>query len=135
MNLTEFKEILTSVGLINDKLKEEEVGIHFAQSLNLYVNELESEKHLHASYLEFLEAFARVCDQASLTVIFGEDPEAPQNQVSDEDRLGMPLHDKIEVALSYLLVKCTTKGFQDRFETLKKHPQVGLYILPTKKFF
>lgn len=62
MNLTEFKEILTSVGLINEKLKEEDVGIHFAQSLNLYVNELESDKHLHASYLEFLEAFARVCD-------------------------------------------------------------------------
>lgn len=31
----------------------------------LHVNELDSDKHLHATYIEFLEAYARACDLAS----------------------------------------------------------------------
>ena len=111
MNLSEFTDIIITAGLVNDKLREEDIGVHFAQSLSLYVNELESDKHNHASYVEFLEAFARVCDQASLTVVFGEDPNEPQNMMSEEDRMQMGLHDKIEIAVTYLLHRCTPKSF------------------------
>lgn len=32
------------------------------------VNEIDYERHLQATYIEFLEAFARVCDQASIVI-------------------------------------------------------------------
>lgn len=56
--------------------------------------------------------------------------------MSEEDRQSLPLHIKIEGAIQYLLKNCCSqKGFLDKFEMPKKHPQVGLYILPNKKYF
>lgn len=55
--------------------------------------------------------------------------------MSLEDRKSLPLHVKIENTIPYLLRNCTNKGFAERLEHPKKHPVVGLYILPNKKFF
>jgi hypothetical protein len=40
----------------------------------LVVNELDSTKYSQACYIEFIEAYARVCEDASTVLHFGEEP-------------------------------------------------------------
>ena len=87
----------------------------------LKVNELETETHNCANYLEFLEAYSRVCEEASTVLHYGEDPD-DHPDIPDEERTRMPLHEKIENTIQYLLHNCTPKSFMDKFETPKKHP-------------
>ena len=47
-------------------MTEREVDISFNKALHLHVNEIDSDKYLNGSYVEFLEAYARVCEEASL---------------------------------------------------------------------
>jgi hypothetical protein len=110
------------------------VPIYFAQGLYLQVNEVDSDKYGSATYLEFIEAYARTCEAASTVLHFGEEP-GDHPAISEEDREKMPLHEKIENTLQYLLHNCTPRAFMEKFEAPKKHPSVGLYILPNKKFF
>ncbi len=53
--------------------------MHFNQAMMLQVNEIDYERHLQASYLEFLEAFARTCDQASVVINMVQDGDAAAN--------------------------------------------------------
>jgi hypothetical protein len=66
MNLDEYDELVNSAGIVNDLLMARDVPICFAMGLILHVNEVDSDKHLHASYIEFLECYARACDNASI---------------------------------------------------------------------
>lgn len=88
-----------------------------------------------------MEAYARACDEASIPpfVPRNEDDEDDDNSrehdMTQEERASLPLHVKIENTIPYLLQNCTSKSFMERFEHPKKHPVVGLFILPNKKFF
>ena len=70
---------------MNDELNEQNVPFFFSLGLRLRVNELDSDKHLQACYVEFLEGFSRCCDQASIP-----DPSDPT-----VDRFTQPLHKKL----------------------------------------
>ena len=50
----------------------------------LQINELDYDRHLHALYLEFLEAIARVCDEAS--IVMEQDDEEDDEYMTQEER-------------------------------------------------
>ena len=72
------------------------------------MNEIQYLDYVNAGYLEFLEAYARVCEIASITVLFGEED---SQEITEEDRNNMTLIEKIENTLLYLLNNCTQKIF------------------------
>eukprot|EP00347_Sterkiella_histriomuscorum_P017331 403349792 len=169
MTLDEFDGLIQTSGLVNDMMNQRDIALHWNFAMMCQVNEIDYERHFQATYIEFLEAFSRVCDQASVVIYqtqsndkksigaagaATQDPNDQQqpdlnstivsnpgggNQdsfMTEEERQSLPLHIKIENAIQYLLKNCcSAKGFLDKFEMPKKHPQVGLYILPNKKFF
>ena len=100
MDIQEFCECLQDTGIMNDELTEQNVPFFFSQGLRLRVNELDSDKHLQACFTEFLEGFARCCDQASIP-----DPKDP----SIVDRYSQPLHKKLEHAMPNLVKNCTSR--------------------------
>lgn len=102
----------------------------------LHKNELDSDEHLQAKYLEFLEAYARVCDEASHynPDLFPSEDE-PMKALSVEERILLPLHVKIESTIPALLQHCTNKAFREKFAAPKKDPKVGLFLLGPKKYF
>ena len=95
--------------------------ICFAQGLFLQVNEIDTDRFGSATYLEFIEAYARTCEAASTVLHFGEEP-GDHPPIPEEERARMPLHEKIENTIQYLLHNCTPKAFMDKFEAPKKHP-------------
>ena len=64
------------------------------------VDEITSEKHLQASFIEFLEAITRVMERASISDINNLD----QNDL--EERKNLPLKVKIENTIPYLINLC-----------------------------
>jgi hypothetical protein len=74
--------------------------------LEIVVNEIETDKHCDANYLEFLEAWSRLCDEASAGIEDSDSEEMPIDQ-----RLAQPLHVKIENTISMVLKNCTSKSF------------------------
>ena len=127
MDIQEFSMLIQESGIMNDELNEQNVPFFFSQGLRLRVNELDSDKHIQACYVEFLEGYARCCDQASTPPPAGTDLSC--------DRYSQPLYKKIENTIPTLLANCTTRQFQQSFEHPKKHPEVGLFILHNGKFF
>lgn len=82
MSLAEFKEIWNKYNVYNDYFVERDSNIFFNQSMQTSVDELHSDKHIHMTLIEFLEAFARVAEKASLV---------PQGELvqewTDQDRI------------------------------------------------
>ena len=76
----------------------------FNQAMMIRVDELTSERHLHASFIEFLEALIRVIERASLSDINNIEN---SNVLSVEERKNLPLHVKIENSISKLMSLCT----------------------------
>lgn len=68
MTLDEFDLFIQTAGLINDMLNQRDIVIHFSYAMMCQVNEIDQERHLQATYIEFLEAFSRACDQASIFI-------------------------------------------------------------------
>ncbi len=60
--------MVQNAGLINDLLNQREIPVQFNLAMMLQINEIDQERHLQATYLEFLEAVARICDEASISV-------------------------------------------------------------------
>ena len=57
MSLDEFSRLVEQTGvLLTEQLLLRDIAIHFNQGLMLHKNELDSDEHLQATYLEFLEA-------------------------------------------------------------------------------
>lgn len=143
MSLDEFDDIFQSSGILNDLLQARELSIHFNQGLMLHVNEVDQDKHTAASYIEFLEAYARCCDEASIGeyphFTLGEDGKAIliEDDVypTIEERKSLPLNVKIENSIPFLLYNCCNKTYRENFVHPKKHPHYGLFILPNGKFF
>ena len=67
------------------------------------VDEITSEKHLQASFTEFLEAITRVMERASISDFKNLD----QNDL--EERKNLPLKVKIENTIPYLINLCQHK--------------------------
>jgi hypothetical protein len=64
------------------------------------VDELTSEKHLQASFIEFLEAITRVMERASISEL------KKQEQTDLEERKNLQLKVKIENTIPYFINLC-----------------------------
>ena len=128
VTVDEFTEMIMDSGIINDSFTAPEIPICFNQALELFVNEVDSDKYSFAQYPEFLEAIARSCDESSMPM-----HDAPDTPLAE--RQSLPLHVKIDNAIPFLLKNCTPKGFSEKYPHPKKHTGVGLYILSNGKFW
>ena len=75
MSLDEFTQMLGDAGLLNEHFGNREVGPLWNLSMMTNKDELNSERHLNMTFVEFLEAIARVADRfemANLTDFFPE---------------------------------------------------------------
>jgi hypothetical protein len=118
VTLDEYEKFITDSGIINDSFNTREIPICFSMALQLHVNEVDSDKHINAFYLEFLEMVARACEEASIASSphahekAAEDEDAEdakkhheedEHMMSLEERQSLPLHVKIENAIPYFL--------------------------------
>jgi hypothetical protein len=66
LTLTGFQNFVDDTGLIDKCITERDPAILFSLSMMTQVNELDSDRHLQMSFVEFIEAFARLADKLEL---------------------------------------------------------------------
>ena len=66
-------------GLVNDDFGPRDSYINFNASMMSRIDELESDQHLKASQVEFLEMFARCCDKRSMGPVIPKESPKPKN--------------------------------------------------------
>ena len=77
MSLDEWYDLLFKSELINDTFLNKDVGPAFAMSMMTNKFELDSDRHLNMSFVEFLEAIARVADKYTTTQLIDNFPGLP----------------------------------------------------------
>lgn len=65
MKSDEFERIWIDCQLIQDLFTQRDVLLMFTNAIQTQVDELEYDRHLKATFIEFLEAFCRACDRIS----------------------------------------------------------------------
>ena len=68
MSLEEWRRICTDCCLINENFRAKDMDITFNLSLMTQVDEINYERHLKMSYIEFVEAIARVAHISNFLV-------------------------------------------------------------------
>jgi hypothetical protein len=63
MIVSEVMEVMVTADLLTDSFGSREVGIHFNLAMMTQVDELQSERHIKMSEVEFIECLARIADK------------------------------------------------------------------------
>ncbi len=66
MMADEFESIFSVCDLLNDNFVGRDCWISFNTAMMTQVDELNKDRHLKGSFIEFLEAFGRACDIISM---------------------------------------------------------------------
>lgn len=109
MCLEEFSDICTMSGLVNEFFVAREIDVCFNLAMMTQIDELNSDRFREMSFVEFLDALGRACEEASMP---------PLNELLTEASKEQPLYRKIENAMPYLLRICP-HSIQDMYPHLK----------------
>lgn len=63
MNLSEFRNLCMSSGIVNDQFTSREIDICFSRSMMLQSDNINKTRHLEMSFTEFLEAISRAANE------------------------------------------------------------------------
>ena len=118
MNVSEFENFAYSLPLVNDIFVQRDAAICFNLAMMTQINEIDSDRHLNSTFIEFLEAFCRCAEKASFPpprpppTPGSEEQEIPEMPI--EQRKKQPMHVKIENTLPYLIKNCAKRQFIDK---------------------
>jgi hypothetical protein len=121
MCLEEYTDVVTNSGLVNEFFVARETDLCFNLAMMTQIDELSNDRYREMTFVEYLEALGRACDEASLP---------PLGEVISEDSKLQPLCKKIEHAMPYLLRICP-HAIQDMFPHLKQSAIASVQSMKT----
>ncbi|CDW85738.1 UNKNOWN [Stylonychia lemnae] len=127
MTVDEFENFINVANLCNDLLFQRDICVCFNLAMMTQVNEISKDRHLRASFIEFLEALARAVDKASTTdYIQQQDQSQVLNQTTDsfngvneelmKERVNRSLQLKLISFMERIIQFCLTKSFKEKYE-------------------
>ncbi|CAI2371034.1 unnamed protein product [Moneuplotes crassus] len=72
MSIDEFFELVCDTKVVNDDFGQREIGALFNLSMMLRVNEIDQDKHINMTYVEFLEGIARLATRLKIPMLVEE---------------------------------------------------------------
>ena len=95
-------------------MKERDIPVTFNLSIQTQVNEYDSDRHMKATYEEFLEAISRAIDMASW--LSDEEMESGDLELTSvERRKGQTLIQKLEVVKMRIFQNCLNNRFKEKY--------------------
>ena len=67
MSLNEFIDLVTFAEVVDDYFSSREIGTIFNLSMMTQIDEINSEKHMQMTYIEYIEAICRTADRVILS--------------------------------------------------------------------
>ena len=105
MSLEEFHELCEHAKFVNEKCTSREIDLAFALSMMTQVDEVYKKRHTEMSFVEFLEALARVADVSGSVKTY---PKSEKDELKELYQSGAEpkLYKKIEDKMPNLLKLC-----------------------------
>jgi len=126
-SLEEFVTMLGNAGLLNEFFGNREAGPLWNLSMMTNTNEVASEKHLNMTFVEFLEALARVADKFEMVNMVDMFPEYKAKSPFELDKkLESTFFVLIRGCLSEKHYKNTLKKYTEIVETELENLKLGL---------
>jgi hypothetical protein len=69
MSLSEFVDLVTSTGVVDDNFGAREINTIFRISMATQIDEIRNERHTRMQFLEFVEAISRVADRVIMNLV------------------------------------------------------------------
>ena len=106
MSLEEFRELCRDARLTSEKGTVREIDLAFAVAMMTQMDEVYKKRHIEMSYVEFLEALARVCAQSGYAKKY---PKNEKDEIKElyHSNVETKLHKKIEEIMPNLLKLCS----------------------------
>ena len=115
MSSDEFFSLVEVTGIVNDNFGQREILPIFNWSMMTHINELDSDKHINMTLVEFIEAIGRLAEKLKLPMPF-EYMQLMLNEIIEAEpkyKSNPPLHYKIE-SLIVLMIRATlSKDFKE----------------------
>lgn len=103
MSLEEFQDVCNQSGLVNEHFVSRNIDVCFNLAMMTQIDELSTRRHLQMSFVEFLEAICRGCDEANLPPM---NFQGEVEDISTEELAVQTLAKRIENAFPILLRVC-----------------------------
>ena len=121
----EFEQLITEANVLSDKFGVKQLSILFNLSMMTQVDEVESERHINMTFVEFLEALVRVAERLEIPNLMRDEGSFIGKELSPEEAeeyAERPLHQKVE-SLILFLAKQNLKAaeYQRHCLTLKEY--------------
>ena len=111
MSIEEFRQLCFDGKLVSSSLPAREIDMCFCQAMMVQVDELYEKKHIEMTFVEFLEAFCRIC---SFIEHVKNDEDFEEELFNDSKSQTPSLKSKIE-SVMWNLIKLCPKTVQDSF--------------------
>ena len=73
MSVCEFEDMIVEANCLNDKFGSKQLAAQYNLSMMTQVEEIDSERHINMTFLEFIEAIVRVAENLAIpNLIFDE---------------------------------------------------------------
>mmetsp|Transcript_6402 Transcript_6402/g.5505 ORF Transcript_6402/g.5505 Transcript_6402/m.5505 type:complete len:168 (+) Transcript_6402:539-1042(+) len=115
MSSDEFLELIETVGIVNDDFGQREILPIFNCSMMTQKDELESDRHINMTLIEFIEAIGRLAQKIKIPIPF-EYMQLLYEELIDENpnwKERPPLHYTIESLIVRIVRNNLSKDFRD----------------------
>ena len=115
MSSDEFFTLIESIGIVNDNFGQREILPIFNCSMMTHVNELDSDKHINMTLIEFIEAIGRLAEKIKLPMPY-EYMQLMLNEMIESEpkyKVNPPLHYKIESLIVLMIKASLSKDFKE----------------------
>lgn len=79
MSIDEFFDIICSTQVVNEEFGQREIGTLYNLAMMTRVDELNEDKHMNMTYVEFLEGIGRVANRLKLPQVINDDTQKVRN--------------------------------------------------------
>ena len=66
MSLSEFTEVITNSDCFSDNFGQKQIGNPFNRAMMTQVDEIDKDRHINMTFVEFLEAIVRIADKTEI---------------------------------------------------------------------
>ena len=115
MSSDEFYDLIDVIGIVDDNFGQREIGPIFTCSMMTQKNELDNDRHINMTFIEFIEAIGRLAEKVNLPIPYEYMEYMLEEIVDDYPHLkdNPPIHYRLESLIVAMIKATLSKDFRD----------------------
>ena len=86
MSLEEFTDLIVNAKVLSDNFGAKQIASQWNLSIMTQIDEIENDRHLNMTFVEFLEALVRVAEKLEIPNLIDDEGTSPSDEIEQESR-------------------------------------------------